>query len=151
MVDDDEGTHAVRVSAPRSLSGVSSDARRRRPGALLVAAGVVALQGFSFLGFAAWNLLRRSSEEPSNPDVYQGATVYLALFGVLIVVVAGALVARKRWAFGAAVFLQLLALFVTYEMATGGFWLGAGLLGLACVGALVALFSAPARAALGRG
>jgi hypothetical protein len=48
------------------------------------------------------------------------------------------------------VFLQLLALGVVYEMATGGFWLGAGLLGFACAGALVALLSAPARAALGR-
>jgi hypothetical protein len=129
---------------------VSSDARPRRPGALLLAAGVVALQGFAWLGFAGWNLLRRSSEEPSNPGVYQGATAYLALFGVLVLVVAGGLAARKRWAFGAAVFLQLLALAVAYEMATGGFWLGAGLLGLACAGALVALFSASARAALGR-
>ena len=82
--------------------------------------------------------------------MYQGATAYLALSGVLIMVVAGALVARQRWAFGAAVFIQLLALFVTYEMVTGGFWLGAGLLGLACVGALIAMFSTPTRAALVR-
>lgn len=124
---------------------------RRRPGALLIAAGVVTLQGAALVGFAGWNLMRRSSEDPSNPAVYEGATAYLALFGVLIMVVAVALAARKRWAFGAAVFLQLLALGVVYEMATGGFWLGAGLLGLACAGALVALLSAPARAALGRG
>ena len=129
---------------------MSPDARQRRPGALLFAAGVVSLQGFAFLGFAAWNLLRGSSEDPSNRAVYQGATAYLALSGVLIMVVAGALVARQRWAFGAAVFIQLLALFVTYEMVTGGFWLGAGLLGLACVGALIAMFSTPTRAALGR-
>jgi hypothetical protein len=103
------------------------------------------------VGFAGWNLMRRSSEDPSNSAVYGGATAYLALFGVLIMGVAVALAARKRWAFGAAVFLQLLALGVVYEMATGGFWLGAGLLGLACAGTLVALLSAPARAALGRG
>jgi len=39
---------------------------------------------------------------------------------------------------------------VTYQMASDGFWPGAMLLGLADVAALLALFSAPARAALGR-
>jgi hypothetical protein len=122
----------------------------RLPAAIVVAAGVVAMQGAALLGFAAWNLLRRSGEEPSNLGVFQGATAYLALFGVLVWLVAGALVLQKRFAFGAAVFLQLLALAVTYEMVVGGFWLGALLLGGSCVGALIALFSAPARAALGR-
>jgi hypothetical protein len=40
---------------------------------------------------------------------------------------------EKRWAFGAGVFLQLLVLGVTYEMARGGFWPGAMLLGRASV------------------
>jgi hypothetical protein len=57
---------------------------------------------------------------------------------------------RKRWAFGAGVFRQLLGLGVPYQMARGGLWSGAMLLGLASVAALLALFLAPARAALGR-
>ena len=117
---------------------------------LLVAASVVALQGAALVGFAGWNLLRRSGEDPSNPGVFQGSTAYLALFGGLVLVVAGALVRQQRWSFGAAVFLQLLALAVAYEMASGGFWLGAGLLGLAGIGALAALFSRPVRQTMGR-
>jgi uncharacterized membrane protein len=117
---------------------------------LLVAAIVVALEGAALLGFAGWLLLRRTSEEPSNVGVLQGTTAYLLLMGALVLVVALALWLQKRWAFGAAVFLQLLGLGVTYQMARGGFWFGAVLLGCACIAALVALFSAPARAALGR-
>jgi hypothetical protein len=49
-------------------------------------------------------------------------------------------------AFGAVVFRQLLGLGVTYQMASGGLWPGAMLLGLASVAALLALFLAPARA-----
>jgi uncharacterized membrane protein len=117
---------------------------------LLVAAIVVALEGAALLGFAGWLLLRRTSEEPSNVGVLQGTTAYLLLMGALVLVVALALWLQKRWTFGAAVFLQLLGLGVTYQMARGGFWFGAVLLGCACIAALVALFSAPARAALGR-
>jgi hypothetical protein len=122
----------------------------RRPATLLVAAGVVAAEGVASLSFAGWLLQRGTSEEPSNQGVLQGATAYLVLMGALIFVVALALWLQKRWAFGAGVFVQLLGLGVTYQMASGGFWGGAVLLGLACAGALVALFSAPARAALGR-
>jgi hypothetical protein len=122
----------------------------QRPAALLVAAGVVAVEGAALLGFAGWLLLRRTSEEPSNRGVFEGATAYIALMGLLVLVVAVALWLQKRWAFGAGVFLQLLGLGVTYQMASGGFWPGAILLGLASVAALLALFSAPARAALGR-
>lgn len=117
---------------------------------LLIAAGVVTAEGAALLGFAGWLLLRRTSGEPSNPGVFQGATAYVLLMGLLVLVVALALWLQQRWAFGAGVFLQLLGLGVTYEMASGGLWLGAILLGLACVAALLALFSAPARAALGR-
>src|SRR5215207_9113431 len=99
----------------------------RRPMALLVAAGVVAIEAAALLGFAGWNLLRRASEEPSNFGVFEGATAYFGLFGVLVLLVAGALVLQHGWAFGAAVFLQLLGLAVTYEMLRSGFWLGAGL------------------------
>jgi uncharacterized membrane protein len=117
---------------------------------VLLAAIVVAVEGAALIGFAAWLLFERTRETPSNQGVFEGATAYLIVMGALVFVVAGALWLQQRWAFGAGVFLQLLGLGVTYQMATGGFALGAVLLGLACVSGLVALFSAPARAALGR-
>jgi hypothetical protein len=122
----------------------------KRPAQLLIAAGLITVEGAALLGFAGWLLLRRTSEQPSNPGVFQGATAYVLLMGLLVLAVALALWLQKRWAFGAGVFLQLLGLGVTYQMADGGFWPGAMLLGLVCVAALLALFSAPARAALGR-
>jgi hypothetical protein len=117
---------------------------------LLLAAGVVAVEGAALLAFAGWLLLRRDREVPSNERVFQGATVFVVLMGLLVLVVAVALWLHQRWTFGAGVFIQLLGLGVTYQMANGGFWPGAVLLGLACVGTLIALFSPPARAALGR-
>jgi hypothetical protein len=125
-------------------------AARRRPAALVVAAGMVAVEAAALFGFAGWLLLRRTSEEPSNRGVFQGATAFVLLMGLLVLAAAVALWLQKRWAFGACVFLQLLGLGVTYQMASGGFWPGALLLGLACVVTLLTLFSAPARAALGR-
>jgi hypothetical protein len=128
----------------------SEPAPGRRPAALLVAACIVAVEGAALLGFAAWLLLRRTSEQPSNANVFQGATAFVVVLGLLVLAVAAALWLQKRWAFGAGVFVQLLGLGLTYQMATGGFWSGAAALGLACVCALVALFSAPSRAVFGR-
>jgi hypothetical protein len=62
-----------------------------QPAALLVAAGVVAVEGAALLGFVGWFLLRRSSEEPSNRGVFHGATAYIALMRLLVLVVAVAL------------------------------------------------------------
>jgi hypothetical protein len=56
-----------------------------QPAALLVAAGVVAVEGAALLGFVGWFLLRRSSEEPSNRGVFHGATAYIALMLVVAV------------------------------------------------------------------
>jgi hypothetical protein len=128
----------------------SGPQRARRPAGLLVAACVVAVEGAALVGFAGWLLFRRTIENPSNQGVFRGATAYVALMGLLVLAVAVALWLQKGWSFGAGVFLQLLGLGVTYQMASGGFWPGALVLGLACVAALLALFSAPARAALGR-
>ena len=128
----------------------SDPAPVRRPALLLVAAGVVAIEGAALLAFAGWSLLRRDREVPSNEGVFQGATAFAVVMGLLVLVVAVALWLQQGWAFGAGVFLQLLGLGITYQMVRGGFWLGAVLLGLACVGGLIALFSPPARAALGR-
>jgi hypothetical protein len=68
----------------------------QRPAALLVAAGVVAVDGAALLGFAGWLLLRRTSEEPSNRGVFQGATAFIALMGLLVLVVAVALWLQRR-------------------------------------------------------
>lgn len=59
--------------------------------------------GAALLGFAGWLQLRRTSEEASNRSVFQGATAFVALMGLLVLVVAVALWRQKRWAFGAGV------------------------------------------------
>ena len=121
----------------------------QRPAALLVAAGVVAVDGAALRGFAGW-LLRRTSEEPSNRGVFQGATAYVALMGLAR---AGC---RRR-----AVATETLGLrcrrLPSAARARRGLPDGPRSSGLApcCldwpdVAALLALFSAPARAALGR-
>lgn len=117
---------------------------------MLAAIGVLALQSAALLGFSAWLLLRRLEETPSNERVFEGSAVYLLLSGLLVALVALALRSLRGWAYGAAVVVQLLALGVSYEMARGGFWLGAVPMALVTVGALTALLTKPARTALGR-
>ena len=48
-------------------------------------------RGAALLGFVGWSLLRRSSEEPINRGVFHGATAYIALMRLLVLVVAVAL------------------------------------------------------------
>jgi hypothetical protein len=50
---------------------------------LLLTAGVVAVDGAALLGFAGGLVLRRTSQEASNRGVFQGATTYMALMGLL--------------------------------------------------------------------
>jgi hypothetical protein len=57
-------------------------------------------------------LLDRTSEEPSNRGVFHGATAYMALMGLLVLVVAVALWLQKRGA-SAPVFPSAVGLGVT--------------------------------------
>ena len=123
---------------------------RGRPLGLVVAALVVAAQALAPVVFAIWMMVRHGSETPSNESVYEGATIYLIVLGLMVSAIAFGLWRRRGWSFGAAVFVQLLALAVTYEMTDSGFWAGAVPLGVAAIGCLALLFTTPVRTALGR-
>jgi hypothetical protein len=118
--------------------------------AVVVAATVVSLEAAALTGFGAWELWRSGVETASNRAVAEGSTAYFLVLGLLVAVVAFATWRRHRWSYGAAVFLQLLALPVAWTMATAGFWAGAVVLGAAAAAGLVALLAASGRAALGR-
>lgn len=123
----------------------------RAPLPVLLAAGVLAAQGAALIGFSGWLLVRRMDHTPSNEQVFEGATVYLALSGALVVLIAMALRSARGWSLAAAVVVQLIALGVAYEMATAGFWAGAVPLGLVAVAVIAALLARSSRTALGRG
>lgn len=115
-----------------------------------LAALAVALEAAAVLGFAAWLGVGLLVDEPGDVAVAQGSALYFLVFGAALAVLAVHLWRRSRWAYGAAVAVQLLALLVCWSMAQAGFWLGvvvgAGL-ALVCLGALLV----PAgRAAFGR-
>jgi len=116
----------------------------QRPAALLLTAGVVAVDGAALLGFAGW--ARAPPYQPGGEQsrcVPRRDHVHLADGSARALAVETLGLRCRR-------FPSAVGLGVTYEMASDGFWPGAMLLGLADVAALLALFSAPARAALGR-
>ncbi|MGH8824042.1 MAG: hypothetical protein ACRDVN_06145 [Jiangellaceae bacterium] len=123
---------------------------RRRTRGPATAMAVIVAQGLALVAFGVWLMVMRSGDTPSNESVYQGSTAYMFVTGVLVLLVAVAVWRGVGWALGAAVFVQLLALAVAYEMATAGFWVGAVPLGLASGLALVALLSPAGRAAFNR-
>jgi hypothetical protein len=90
------------------------------PAALLVAAGVVVVDGAALRGFAGW-LLRRTSEEPSNRGVPRRDRVRRADGACSCWLSPVAQHRQKRWAFGVGDLPQLLELGVAYQMASG-FW-----------------------------
>lgn len=122
----------------------------RSPAAVRVATWVVAVQAVALLGFSGWLLMQRLSETPSNEQVFEGSAVYLLLCGLLVGLIALGLRARRGWAYGASVVVQLIGLGIAYEMARAGFWAGVVLVVAAAGIVLAALFSSPARAAFGR-
>ncbi|MFW6203795.1 MAG: hypothetical protein ACOC96_02405 [Actinomycetota bacterium] len=122
----------------------------RAPWPVLVAVGVVALQAAALLGFSAWLGLQRLTDTPSNERVFEGSAVYLLASGLLVGLIAAGLRARRGWAYGAAVVVQLIVLGVTYEMVEAGFWLGAAPAGLAAAAVLGTLLQQSSRAAFGR-
>jgi peptidoglycan/LPS O-acetylase OafA/YrhL len=129
---------------------VPTDETSRRTRGPAIATAVVVAQGLALVAFGAWLMVARSGDTPSNESVYQGSTAYMFVTGALVLLVAVAARRGVGWAMSAAVFVQLLALAVTYEMAKEGFWAGAVPLGLASVVALLSLLSPSGRAAFGR-
>lgn len=110
----------------------------------------MAVQAFALLAFSGWLFVRRLSETPSNEQVFEGSAVYLLLCGLLVGLIALGLRARRGWAYGATVVVQLIGLGIAYEMGRAGFWVGVALVVAAAVVVLAALFSGPAREAFGR-
>ena len=55
---------------------------------------------------------------------------YFLTLGVLILLIAAGLWTGRRWLYGAAVFIELIALGLTWEMLTERFWIGAVLTGV---------------------
>jgi hypothetical protein len=138
-------------SGPWPYAGrVPPDDTPRRTRGPAIATAVIVAQGLTLVAFGAWLMVARSGDSPSNESVYQGSTAYMFVTGALVLLVALAARRGVGWAMGAAVFVQLLALGVTYEMAKEGFWAGAVPLGLASVVALQSLLSPSGRAAFGR-
>jgi hypothetical protein len=129
-----------------SASGQSA----ARPPALILVAAVVTSQGVALLGWGLYELVQLLRDQASNRDVAVGTMAYFLTLAVLVLLIAAGLWAQRRWLYGAALFVELIALGLTWEMLTERFWLGAVLLGGTAVAALVALLSRNGRAAFGR-
>ena len=138
------------VNPRRRLARLPTDETSRRTRGPVIATAIVVAQGLALVAFGVWLMVERWNETPSNESVYQGSTAYMFVTGALVLLVAVAARRGVGWAMGAAVFVQLLALAVTYEMAKEGFWAGAVPLGLASAVALLSLLSPSGRAAFGR-
>jgi hypothetical protein len=82
--------------------------------------------------------------------VAQGTAAYFLLLAVIVAGLALAVWRAARAAFGAAVFVQVLALPIVATMVLEGFWPGALVLGSLAVLGLVTLLSPSGRAAFGR-
>lgn len=121
-----------------------------RPPGLIAATVVLALQALALGGFAAWMIVRHGSDVPSNEQVYSGSVVYLVVFGAMIAIVAVSLWRLRGWAYGAAVFFQILALPIAWMMAGEQLWVGAVPLAAAAIVAVGGLMTESSRQILGR-
>jgi magnesium-transporting ATPase (P-type) len=122
-----------------------------RPPALILVAAVVTAQGAALLAWGLYELAALQGDQASNRDVAVGSMAYFLTLAVLVLLIALGLWSRRRWLYGAAVFIELIALGLTWEMLTEQFWLGAVLAGGTALAALAALFSPSGREAFGRG
>jgi len=130
---------------------VPEDRIDSRPRGLLLAASAVTAVGLAVTGWSGYEALRLLTSTPENRSVAVGTTLYFATFGLLVLLVAGALFRRQRWAYGAAAFVLVLAAAIALVMVQGRFWWGAVPLGATTVGGLLGLLRADTRTALGRG
>ncbi|WP_340558108.1 hypothetical protein [Streptomyces sp. GSL17-111] len=125
-----------------------------RPTRLAVAAGLVALEGLAVLGVGIAMLVLPLTGDRTDGllQAVTGAVTVLAL-AVLPLATARGLWLLRRWSRGPAVFTQLIALPVGWQMASAsGLWVPAGLAVAATAAAgLVCLFHPRAAAALGVG
>lgn len=136
---------------PSTLDNVpSAPAQPPRPPRLWWAVTAVALEGAALLGFGGWLLVEIQVAEASDDDVAAGSTAYFFILGLLGLFVAWALWRQRSWAFGAALFTQILMLPIALSMVSGGFWPGGVALVAIAVLGFAGLFSGPTRTAFGR-
>ena len=79
----------------------------------------MALEGAALLGFGGWLLVETQVAQASDDDVAAGSTAYFIVLGLLGLFVAWALWRQRSWAFGAALFTQILALPIAFTMVAG--------------------------------
>lgn len=115
-----------------------------------MACAVTSAEAVLLLGLGAWLVYENLVETPSNAAVAQGSAGYFVVLGLLALLPAAGLWRRRGWAYGAGVFLNLLALPLAWYMLRGGQPLAGLLLAAGAAGALAGLFSRPVRAVFGR-
>ncbi|MEE1927646.1 hypothetical protein V1J52_05480 [Streptomyces sp. TRM 70351] len=138
---------------PIAGAGPDTDSAGARPARLAVAAALVALEGVALAGVAVGMLVMLASGAPDSAvQAVTGALTVLAL-AVLPFATARGLWRLRRWSRSPAIFTQLLALPVGWQMASStGFWVPGGLaLAAVAVAVLVCLFHARSAEALGVG
>jgi hypothetical protein len=89
---------------------------RRRPVTILVAAALLALEGLVGLGYAAISVGQISV---SRAAVGVGVVIIMAIFGVLLLLVARGVFLGRRWSRGPAVATQLILLPIAWSFRGG--------------------------------
>jgi hypothetical protein len=128
---------------------VESDRSARRPATtVLVAAGIVAVQGVAlFLGavaFGAWLAVTR----PENVGFPAGSAVVVFLFGVVLLATSRALHRGARPSVSPIVLIELLVLPVAWSMGQAKQWLICVALAVPALAVLVLLFGPEGRAVM---
>lgn len=137
-------------TGPDERAGVAPGDERRATVVTRIAATVVTLQALTLLVLTA-ELGVTAVQGRGNTDVATGSALYFLVLGAMLVVVAVAVWRRRSWAYGPTVFIQLLALPMTFYMLQADFWIGAVLVGGSAMLCLGSLLSRPGREAFGRG
>lgn len=130
---------------PTTLSAVNRPALRNVPLPLLVAAGVVALEG---LGFLAYAVLEIASLTSGRLTLGLSTAAFFGVYGAGLVVCALALAGLHSWARSPVVFAQLLQLGVAWSFRGGETTSIALALAAVSIVVLVTLFLPPSLAAL---
>ena len=89
---------------------------RRRPWTIVVAAALLALEGLVGVGYAAISVGQISM---SRAAVGVGVSILMAVFGVLLLLVARGVFLGRRWSRGPAVATQLILLPIAWSFRGG--------------------------------
>ena len=89
---------------------------RRRPWTIVVAAALLALEGLVGVGYAAISVGQISM---SRAAVGVGVAILMAVFGVLLLLVARGVFLGRRWSRGPAVATQLILLPIAWSFRGG--------------------------------